>query len=159
MCKRPRSSTCIATLKPSPPAPSSNAPARGILEHDVADMRALLAHLLFGLADRDAFQIRRHDERGDAARAFALRIAARHQREHAGAIGVGDEALGAVDDIVVAIADGGGAHRGASEPAPGSVSAKLAMTSPLASFGSHSFFCVACRTSRRPGCRCRHWCR
>src|SRR6185437_4162979 len=31
----------------------------------------------------------------------------------------------------------------ASEPAPGSVSAKLATTSPLASFGSHSAFCAS----------------
>src|SRR5580698_2473299 len=68
-------------------------------------MRALLAHLLFRLAYMDALRVRGHDEGRNAARALARRIAARHQREHAGAVGVGDEALGAVDDIVVAVTD------------------------------------------------------
>ena len=53
-----------------------------------------------------------------------LRIGARHDREDAGLRRVGDEALGAVEDVVVAVA-----HRrvvrseAASEPASGSVSA------------------------------------
>ncbi len=83
-----------------------------ILEHHVADVRALLAHLAFGFADGDALQVRRHEEGGDAPCPFVRRIGARHQREDRRLVRVGDEALRAVDDVVfIAFAHGGGAHR------------------------------------------------
>jgi hypothetical protein len=41
---------------------------RYLVEGDIADMGALLAHLLFGLADADARQVGRHQEGRDALR-------------------------------------------------------------------------------------------
>ena len=79
-------------------------------------MRALLAHLAFGLADRDALQVRRHEERADPARAFDTGIGARHQREHGGLVRVRDVTLRPVDDVVIALADRRRAQRRGIRP-------------------------------------------
>jgi len=60
----------------------------------------------FRLADDDPGRVCGHDEGGNARRSLLRWIAARHQREHAGAVSIGDEALGAVHDIGIAITDG-----------------------------------------------------
>ena len=83
-----------------------------VVEIDVANMGALLAHLLFGLADGDAFEIARHEEGADAGAALLVGIGARHDGEERGAVGVGDVALGAVEHVVIAGALGFGAHGG-----------------------------------------------
>ncbi len=82
------------------------------LEIDVADVGALLAHLLFGLAHRQARQVARNQEGRDAGRALLLRIGPRHDGEQARPIGVGDEALGPIQHIGVALAPGSGLDRG-----------------------------------------------
>ncbi|MNN02147.1 hypothetical protein D3C81_1147950 [compost metagenome] len=82
-----------------------------VLEDHVAGVGAFLAHLHVALAEADARRLRIDNKGRDAGRALDRRIGARHQREHAGLRRVGDEALGAVDHVVVAIAHGGGAQR------------------------------------------------
>ncbi|MNS87604.1 hypothetical protein D3C72_1215520 [compost metagenome] len=81
-----------------------------VFQHHVAGLGAALTHLLVRLAERDPRRIGGHDERRDARRARAA--GARHQREGAGTRRVGDEALGAVDDVVVAIQLGARLQRG-----------------------------------------------
>src|SRR5690606_20796523 len=60
-----------------------------ILEDDVANMRALLPHLLFRLADVDAWNVARYDEGRNALCARCLRVGARHEREGMGLVGGG----------------------------------------------------------------------
>ena len=61
-------------------------------------------------------------------------IGRRHQLQEVGALGVRDEALVAVDDVVIALADGARAACGpGSLPASGSVCAKAADFSPRSS--------------------------
>ncbi len=61
-------------------------------------------------AELHARRIHIHDEAGDAAaRAFGA-IGRDHELHEIGVVGAGDEALDAVDHVVVAVAHGGGAH-------------------------------------------------
>ena len=100
-------------------------------------MRAALAHLAVGLAERKAGRAALDDERRDRRPRPSPRVGARHHREDAGLGRVGDVALGAVErrsgrrraPRVVA-------SDAASEPEPGSVSANEPISSPLASRGS-----------------------
>jgi hypothetical protein len=69
----------MATLKPSPSWPTRfSAGHADVVEDHVADVGALLAHLLLGLADRKARQRAVHQEGRDPAAAFDLRVGARH---------------------------------------------------------------------------------
>src|SRR3546814_10378710 len=79
-----------------------------MVEDHVGGMRASLAHLAVMLADGDARRIRLDDEGRHPAGALVGRIGARHQGEHAGMRRIGDEALGAVDDVMTALAFGAG---------------------------------------------------
>ncbi len=78
-----------------------------IVEDDVAGMGALLAHLLVPFAELDARRAALDQERGNAVGTFVGRRGARHHGEEPGLRRVGDEALGAVEDIAVAIAPRG----------------------------------------------------
>ena len=110
---RPLSSTFIAVLKPWPSVPpiSCAAGTRQFSKITSAVWAPRWPIFLSVLPMRDAGRVGFHDESRDAARALVLRVGARHQREDAGVRRVGDEALGAVDDVVVAVADGRGAQR------------------------------------------------
>ena len=77
-----------------------------ILEDHVADIRALLAHLLLGLADGDARRVALHDERRQPLRPRRVRIRPRHHGEDRRLVGIGDVALRSVEHVVVAIAHG-----------------------------------------------------
>ena len=81
-----------------------------IIEVHVANVGALLAHFLLGLANRDALEIARDQESADARAALLVGIGARHHREERSSVGVGDVALGASEVIVIANALGLGAH-------------------------------------------------
>ena len=74
---------------------------------------------------------------------------------------VGDEALGAVDDVVVAVAHRASVRsEAASEPASGSVSAKE--RDQLAGRQARQVVAASaprCRRTRCPASRCRPWCR
>ena len=159
MWSRPRSSTRIAIRNPSPfLAEPVGGRHRRFVEIDVADMGALLAHLLLGLADETPGQVGRDEEGGDALRA---RLAgARHDGEQRRLVGIGDEALGAVQPVDVAVAHRPGLDRGAvgagarlgqreagDDLARGDARAATRPSGPR------------CRPSPGPGCRCRHWCR
>ena len=82
--------------------------ARVVQDH-VAGHGAALAHLLVLFAKRQTGRIGRNDEGRNAPSAGAS--GARHQREGAGARRVGDEALGAVEHIVVAVGFSAGLER------------------------------------------------
>ena len=60
------------------------------------------AHLLLVLAHGEAGEAALHDEGGDAAGALGL-VGHGEDHEHVGHVAVGDEDLGAVEDIVVAV--------------------------------------------------------
>ena len=143
----------MATLKPSPSAPRRFATGtRTLSKIDVADVGALLAHLLLGLADREAGQVALAPGRPRRRGARLVRIGARHHREEVGLVGVGDEALGAVQDVVVAVADRrGSAPRRCRSRRSGSVSAKRG--DDLAARrcrGSHFAFCASVPNITRP---------
>ena len=106
MCSRPRSSTCIATLKPSPSSPRRKRAGTRAFSKITSQICAPCWPIFFSglpMVMPGVFAGTMKAEIPPAP--FLRRIAARHQREHAGAVGVGDEALGAVDDVVVAVAD------------------------------------------------------
>ena len=84
----------------------------GILEDHVGDLRALLAHFLFRLADAHARRARLDHKGGYPAGPLDLRVGAGHHGENAGGRGIGDIALGAVQHIVVAVAPGRGLQGG-----------------------------------------------
>src|SRR5499427_7567327 len=89
----------------------SDAVARGhahILEHDLP--RLVAHHGFVAGAELHAGRIHVDDEAGNAA-ARALRAVGRdHGLHEIGVAGAGDEALDAVDQVVIALAHGGGAH-------------------------------------------------
>ena len=60
------------------------------------------AHLLLVLAHGEAGEAALHDEGGDAAGALGL-VGHGEDHEHVGHVAIGDEDLGAVEDIVVAV--------------------------------------------------------
>ena len=81
-----------------------------VVEHDLPGL--VVDHEIIGGRKLDAGRIHVDQESGDAATCALLRIG---DREHLGEVGIvraGDEALDAVDDVVVAIAHRGRAHGG-----------------------------------------------
>ena len=84
----------------------------GVLEDHVTDMGALLAHLLLGHADRNAGRVTLNHESRDALGAGHVRVGAGHDGEDVGLVGIGDVTLGAVEDVVIAVADGLGRQAG-----------------------------------------------
>ena len=115
MWMRPLSSTFIAVLKPCPSLPPIRL-AAGTRQFSKITSQVWAPRwpiFLSGLPRRDAGRLALDDEGRDAAGALLGRIGARHQREDAGLRRVGDEALGAVDDVVLAVAPmARGAQRG-----------------------------------------------
>src|SRR5690606_10185645 len=83
-----------------------------VVKDDVGGMRTFLAHLLVRLADGQPGSAALDDEGADATSAADLGVGARHDGEDAGVRSVGDEALGAVEHVEVAIAHRGGLQRG-----------------------------------------------
>ena len=71
-------------------------------EHDLGGGGAVQAHLLLVLAHGEAGEAALHDEGGDAAGTLGL-VGHGEDHEHVGHVAVGDEDLGAVEDIVVAV--------------------------------------------------------
>ena len=80
-----------------------------VVEHRRAGRRALDAELVLELAHREALAIGLDDE---GAHAPVLAVGHREHDVEVGDAGVRDPVLGAVDDPLVAVADGGRAHRG-----------------------------------------------
>ena len=77
-----------------------------VLEHELAGRRAVQAHLLEDLADFDSGRLRRDQERGDAG-GLLIRSGPREDHIDAGLADVGDEDLGAVEHVAVAVAPRG----------------------------------------------------
>ena len=112
MCSRPRSSTRIAILKPSPSAPSRLAAGTGASSKLTSQTWAPCWPIFFsGLPIETPGRSAGHEEGRDAVR--ALPAGARHHREQRRLVGIGDEALGAGQHIDVAVAHRAGLHRGA----------------------------------------------
>jgi hypothetical protein len=82
----------------------------GLVEGDGRGVGGSLSELVLLLVDRDRVVLR-YDERGDAAMAGVL-VRLGVDREPVRIAAVGDEALGAVDDVLVALLDGAGLHPG-----------------------------------------------
>ena len=76
-----------------------------IVEDDVTDMGTLLAHLAILRSQRDAGQVCIDQKSTDAASAFFLRIGSGEDRKQLCLGRVGDLALGAVENEVVAVGD------------------------------------------------------
>jgi hypothetical protein len=87
-----------------------------IFKDHVAGVRALLTHLLVGLAQRQALRSGLDDEGADAGRSLCLGIGAGKNGEDIGARRVGDIALGPVQHEMVTIAAGGGAQAACVRP-------------------------------------------
>ena len=85
---------------------------RAILEDHIAGERARLPHLPVHRAEGQPRRAALDDERGNAPGALDLRVGAGHHIEGLGHWRVGDVALGAVEQVTVAVAGGGGAQRG-----------------------------------------------
>src|SRR5690606_24365318 len=83
-----------------------------VLEDHVGGVCAFLAHLLVRLADGQARGATLDDKGADAARALDLGVGAGHYGEDAGMGGIGDETLGTVDHVLVAVAHRGGFQGG-----------------------------------------------
>ena len=81
-----------------------------VVEHDLAGL--VVDHQVVGGGDLDARRVHVDQEAGDAAAGALLRIGDREHLREIDLVGAGDEALDAVDDVVVAVAHGGGAHGG-----------------------------------------------
>ena len=75
-----------------------------VVEDNVVGRRPVVSHFPVEPAGADTWRVRLDDERGHAGRTLLVRIRARHHREDAGVRGVGDVALGAVDDVGIAFA-------------------------------------------------------
>ena len=109
MCSLPLSSTFIAVLKPTPSRPPIRFPAGTAQRSKITShgMRAALAHLAVELAEREARRVALDHERRNAAGALVRGIGARHHRENGGLGRIGDEALRAVEHVVIAVAPRG----------------------------------------------------
>ena len=82
-----------------------------VVERELAGRRAGDAHLRLQPRDGEAGRVRLDEEGGDA-RMARIRIGLREDGVEVGDAGVGDEALAAVEDVLVAVADRGRPHRG-----------------------------------------------
>ena len=74
-----------------------------VLEGDVANVGAFLAHLHVRLAADQPRRVAFNDKGGDAAGALVVLVGTRHHRVQAGFRAVGDVTLGAVENVVVAV--------------------------------------------------------
>ena len=81
-----------------------------VVEGELAGGRAGDAHLRLQASDGEARRIRLDEERGDP-RMPAVGVGLREDGVEVGDAGVGDEALAAVEDVLVAVADGRRPHR------------------------------------------------
>ena len=105
MCRRPLSSTCIAVLNPTPSRPPIRFSAGTRQSSKMTSQVCAPRWPIFtsGLPiDRPGVPL--DEERRDAARALHGGIGARHHREQPGFRRIGDEALGAVQYVAVAVA-------------------------------------------------------
>jgi hypothetical protein len=82
------------------------------LQNHIAGLGAALAEFAIRLGDGDAGRARRKQERRYAGCTGFIGIGAGEQCEHVGAHGIGDVALGAVDDEIIAVAPRVGADMG-----------------------------------------------
>ena len=109
-----------------------------VVERDHRGVGGALAELVLLLVHGHAVGVARDDERGDAAVAGLL-VGLGVDRVPGGVRAVGDEALGAVDDVLVALLHGGGRMPETSEPASGSVRQKEASLGSSVSMPRYSF--------------------
>src|SRR5262249_6149941 len=79
-----------------------------VLEHDLPG--CLAGERLIAGREPDAGRVLVENKAGDAAARSLAAVGRGHENDEVGPIGAGDEALGAVDDVVVAVAHRGGAH-------------------------------------------------
>ena len=101
----------MAILKPSPSRPNRlSARIADVLERERGRVRRALAHLVQVRLDRHARRVHRDDERGHTLVA-ALRVGLREDDRPRGVAGIRDEGLRAVEDVLVALAHGGGRER------------------------------------------------
>ena len=82
-----------------------------VLQHDLAGPGGVLPHLRDRLAARDARPVALHDERADPP-VPRLGIGLGEDHEEAGNRRVGDPGLGAVEDVLIALAHGRGEDAG-----------------------------------------------
>ena len=76
-----------------------------VVEEDLRGPRAGLAHFVIVRPDGHALGLRGYEEDGNALRAGGVRVGAGEDYEDIGGLGIGDEPLGTVDDVVIAVAD------------------------------------------------------
>ena len=106
---RPAPSHCWAWRKPSPSSPTRWLDRHAhVLQHDLP--RLVAHHGLVLRGQLHAGRVHVDDEAGNAAVRALGAVGRRHQLHEVGVAGAGDEALDAVDDVMVAVADGDGAH-------------------------------------------------
>src|SRR4051812_8269790 len=84
---------------------------RDVVERDRRRVGGALSELVLLLVNRDAVSLTRYDEAGDAAMAGVL-VGLRVDGVPVGVLTVGDEALGAVDDPLIALLHRAGLHAG-----------------------------------------------
>ncbi len=107
---RVRSRVIIASLKPRFSSPIRfSAGHLDVVERDRRGVGGALPELVLLLVDRDAVPLALDDERADALVARVL-VGLRVDGVVVGVAAVGDEALRAVEDVLVTLLDGGRAH-------------------------------------------------
>ena len=79
-----------------------------VVEDDIASVGAFLAHLVVGFAQRDARSTTLDDEGADTTGSLDLGVGARHHGVDSGFRSIGDEALGAVQDIHITVTNRSG---------------------------------------------------
>src|SRR6516165_236633 len=115
---RPILSHCWPKRMPSPSAPTRWLAGTRTSSSTISP-RLVAHHGFVAGAELHAGRIHVDDEAGNAA-ARALRAVGRdHELHEIGVAGTGDEALDAVDQVVIAVAHGGGAHAAGIGPGVG----------------------------------------
>ena len=147
---RERSSTRIASLKPSPSSPSRfSAGTRQSVKKHLAGRRALDPHLRLDPADLEAGRVRLDDERRDALVA-GVGVGLREADVEVRDAGVRDEPLRAVRGRTSPSRRASVRIAAAVRARAGSVSAYAASHSPLASRGRKRCFCSSVPASLIP---------
>ena len=112
-----------------------------ILEDQLSGLGACDTHLVLDLTAGEAGSALLNDESGDAAGALGG-VGGSEDHQNAGACAAGDEALGAVQDVLVSLGIiDSNLTPAASEPALGSVRAKAPSSPPLVRRGRYFCFC------------------
>ena len=106
---RPTPSHCWASLKPSPSSPTRCATGTRTLSSTISQGRSPIM-VLYWRGQLHAGRVHVDDEAGNAAVRALGAVGRRHQLHEIGVAGAGDEALDAVDDVMVAVTDRDGAH-------------------------------------------------